>query len=382
MLVAVEPSGDALGAALLRELKTVAPPDTDYSGCGGALMAAEGFQSLFPIEAMSVIGFTDVARALPEGYARARELTRRAAADAVGAVIFVDGWAFSRICAKRMRRAVPDAKLFKLSAPQVWASRPQRVEFVRKYFDGVLCLLPFEPPYFARAGVRAEFIGNPNFQKAFAEKGDRAAFRRRHEIGEAPLVLVLPGSRATEVRRLIEPFGRALKIVSDRVPLLRVAAVLHPAVEKLARPAMAGWSGAAVFAGENEKADAFAAADAALAKSGTVTTELAIKGVPMVVAYRVDPLTALWVRAVATTKFATILNVTAGREVVPELLQEKCRPERLASDLLALLTDREMRLEQVEAFPAILAQLGVDGPPAARLGAGKIAEWMGWPRRE
>lgn len=377
MIVAVEPSGDALGAAILKEIRAVFPPGVHISGCGGPLMEEAGLQSLFPIEPLSVMGFTDVARALPLGLRRAEELARRVVAEEIDAVVFVDGWAFSRIAAAKMRKRAPRTKLFKLAAPQVWASRPGRVDFVRKHFDGVLCLLPFEPPFFERAGVRAAFIGNPNFQAAWRARGDGAEFRRRRNLRDAPLLVVLPGSRKTELKRHLTPFGDAVRILKDRLPDLRIAAALPPALENLARAEIAAWPGEPFFVAPGEKADAFAAADAALAKSGTVTTELAINGCAMVVAYRVDPLTAAWARLVITTKYATILNIVAGRMVVPELLQGKCRAEFLAADLLALLTDRELRLEQTELFPALLARLGVDGPPAERLGALKLAEWMG-----
>lgn len=378
MLVAVEPSADALGASLLRELRKIAPEGLTVTGCGGPMMAGEGFETLFPIDNLSVMGVTDVARALPEGLKRARQLTDVAEADEPDAVVFIDGWAFSRITAKRMKRRGIKAKLIKFAAPQVWASRPQRVNFVKRHFDGVLCLLPFEPPYFQKVGVEAAFIGNPNFQSAWTSRGDGARFREFHGLGEAPLLAVLPGSRRGEIRQLLKPFGGAVRLLAEHVPGLRVVAVVPPQVERLARTVIEWWPGNPVFVDEQEKFDAFAAADAALAKSGTVTTELAINRTPMVVAYKVDPLTAWWARSVSTTKLVTILNIAAGRELIPELIQENCRAEMLAGELMALFTDEEARLEQLEAFPRLLAYLGVDGAPAANLGAEKIAAWLGW----
>jgi len=379
MLVAVEPSGDALGAALFRELRKIAPPSAVYCGCGGPLMAAEGFESLFPIDSLSVMGFTDVARALPEGYRRAEQLAEYAEQNAIEAVIFIDGWAFSRVTARKMKKRGLKAKLFKMAAPQIWASRPHRVKFVKEHFDGVLCLLPFEPPLFEKAGVKAEFIGNPNFQNAWASRGDGETFRMRYKLGGTPLLAVLPGSRKGEVLRLAKPFEGALRLLADRLPTLRVVVVSPPQVQKLVRDRLSDWPGDPIFATQEEKADAFAAADVALAKSGTVTTELAINRTPMVVAYKVDPITAIWARAVRTSKLVTIVNIAAGRELIPELIQERCKPELLAADLLELLTNEEARLEQLEQFPRLLAYLGVDGTPSAALGARKIAEWMGWP---
>lgn len=379
MLVAIEPSADALGAALLRELRKTAPENAQYLGCGGPLMAAAGFDSAFPIERLSVMGFTDVIRALPEAWRRSEDLARIAEADGVGVVVFIDGWGFSRLCAPKMRKAAPGAKIFKFAAPQVWASRPNRVGFVRRHFDGVLCLLPFEPHYFEEAGTPAAFVGNPNFQAAWAARGDGRRFRARHGLGAAPLLAVLPGSRTTEIERHLKTFGEAVRHLTARLEGLRIVTVLPPSsVADRARAEMERWPGAPIVAAPDEKADAFAAADAAIAKSGTVTTELAINNTPMIVGYRVDPLTAFWARRVVTAPFATILNIAAGREVIPELLQEDCRGELLAGGALRLLTDAEARLEQLEAFPPLLARLGIDGAPAAQLAAAKIAEWAGW----
>lgn len=375
VLAALEPSADALGAALLRELKTLFPA-ASFTGCGGPLMAEEGFQSLFPIDRFSVIGPVGALCAVPEALRRARELTDIAVTNRIDAAVFIDGWAFSRLCAKRMRREAPATRLYKFGAPQVWASRPKRAAFAAAHFDGVLCLLPFEPQWFRRAGAKATFVGNPNFQEAWRRRGDGEAFRARHGLGRAPLLAVLPGSRKSEIDRLLVPFEGAVRLLAERVEGLRVVAPLAPQVEARARRRMEGWPGAPLFVGPEEKFDAFAAADAALAKSGTVTTELAINRTPMIVAYKVDPLSALWVKRVLTTPFITILNVAAGRFVIPELVQGQCAPEYLAGGLLPLLMGGDARTEQLAAFPELLAGLGVDGPPAARLAAEQIKQWM------
>lgn len=377
MLVAVEPSADEIGAALIRELKTLAP-GVVFCGCGGPAMAAEGLHSAFPIDALSVMGLTDAIRAVPAALKRASELTALANSENVDAVVFVDAWGFSRLCASSMRKASVRAKLFKLVAPQIWATRAGRLRQVKQLFDGVLCLLPFEPELFRKAGVEAEFVGNPNFQAAWKAQGDGSRFRHWHDIGDAPLLMVLPGSRRTEITRLTEPFEGAVRLLADRITKLRLVTLVPERLKVLAQRRMANWPIEPIFAHPDEKSDAFAAADAALAKSGTVTTELAINHTPMAVAYKMDPVSGFWLRAIATTKFVTILNVAAGREIVPEFLQGQCRPEYLAGALLPLLTDKEARLEQLEQFPSLLAYLGVAGEPAARLAAEKILGWLGW----
>ncbi len=376
MLAAVEPSGDALGAALLSSLKNMAPPDTEYFGCGGPLMESEGFRSLFPIESLSVMGFTDVARALPLGFRCADKLSKISSQKNTDAAIFIDGWAFSRIGAKRLRERSARTAIYKFAAPQVWASRPQRVQFVRQYFNGVLTLLPFEPPYFEEVGVRTKFVGNPTFQSAWSSRGDGEGFRRKHGLQNAPVLAVLLGSRKSELLRLEPVFRETVKIVIERKPDLRVIIPLAPNISHAASQIRSEWADRVIIIEPDEKYDAFAAADAALAASGTVTTELAINNTPMIIAYKVDPLTAFWARMVVTTKFASILNVAAGRAIIPEFIQEKCKPADMANALNILLENEDARKDQLESFAPLLASLNLSGPPAAKLAAQTLLEWI------
>lgn len=374
MLAAVEPSADQIGASVLRALKELAPTAT-FTGCGGAEMEREGFKSLFPIDAFSVMGATDVLRAAPLAMRRARELAEVAAAHAIDVAVFIDGWAFSRLATTRLRKLSPTTTSIKLVAPQIWASRPQRVRFVKRYFDGVLTLLPFEPAYFTREGVKAEFVGNPNFQAAWRMRGDDVGFRARRKIGDAPLLAVLLGSRKSEVLRLAKPFRDAVTLLAREVPALRVVSPVSPNVDALVRKTMAGWPGDPTLVGPDEKYDAMAAANVALAASGTASTELAINRTPMVVAYKVDPLSAFWARRVKTTPYASIINVAADRFVIPEYIQENCEGPPIAAALLSLFEDPSAFVEQAAAFDLILKELGVDGPDAARLAAERILDW-------
>lgn len=374
MLAAVEPSADAIGASLLRELKELAP-GASLTGCGGPLMEREGLTSLFPVDAFSVMGATDVIRVAPLAMKRARELAETAAAQNIDVAVFIDGWAFSRLATMRLRKLSPTTTSIKFVAPQVWASRPQRVKFVKRFFDGVLTLLPFEPAYFQREGVRAEFVGNPNFQAAWRARGDETRFRARHRLGEAPLLAVLLGSRKREVTRLEKPFREAVELLAKEIPGLRVVSPVAESVSSLVARKLAGWPGEPILVGAEEKYDAMAAANAALTASGTASTELAINRTPMVVAYKVDPLTAFWARRVKTTPYASIVNVAADRFVIPEFIQENCDGRLIASALLSLFEDPAAFVDQAEAFDLILKELGVDGPSAARLAATRVIEW-------
>ena len=369
MLAAVEPSGDALGAALYEALLPMVPEGTRFFGCGGPAMEKAGFKSAFPIDAFSVVGFTDVIGVIPEGMKRAKELAQLAAREKADIAVFIDGWTFSRIGAKRMRHYSPDTVIVKYAAPQVWASRPQRVDFVRKYFDAVLTLLPFEPPFFEREGVPAEFVGNPNFEAVANRPADPVAWREQHGLADEQVLLVLPGSRRGEVARLAKPFADTVRLLSASRPDLKFVLAPVAAVEAQVREAFDPLGDTVIFAGSDDRFSAFRAADAALAASGTVSTELAIAGTPMVVCYKVDETTYYWARRVMTADFITILNIAAQREIVPEMLQNDCEPPLLAEQVTRLLSDTESRQRQLTAFEKFLPALGLDDEPAGEKAA-------------
>lgn len=371
LLAAVEPSADALGASLIRSLRERLP-EAALTGCGGPLMAAEGFESRFDIDAFSVMGFTDVARVLPEAWRRSREIAAICEKEAIDVAVFVDGWSFSRLAAKRIRKRAPGTKIVKFGAPQVWASRPQRTEFVRDHFDLVLTLLPFEPPFFEEHGTKAVFVGNPNFEAVAHTPRSGPAFRARHDLGAAPLLAVLPGSRKGEVTRLLLPFGETVRRVAKEVPGLKVVIPVAPAVRDLVKAGVETWSKNALIVDADQRYDAFEAADVALAASGTVSTELALCGTPMVIGYRVDPLTAYWARKVLVTEFVSILNVYAGEAIIPERLQDDCTPEQLTADIARLFRDENARNHQLSAFRRLLPGL-IGREDAAEKAAAEIA---------
>ncbi|MBD0427803.1 lipid-A-disaccharide synthase [Aquisalinus flavus] len=365
MLAAVEPSGDSLGAALYAELKQRAPDGTRFFGCGGEQMSKAGFESAFPIDAFSVVGFTDVIGAIPEGMKRARDLAELAARERADIAIFIDGWTFSRIGAKRMKHYAPDTLVVKYAAPQVWASRPQRVDFVKQYFDAVLTLLPFEPAYFEREGVAAEFVGNPNFERAARQAGDPKGWRQANGLVDDPLLLVLPGSRRGEVTRLADPFCDAIRLLHAQMPDLKFVMTPVPSVEPLTRDLFAPVEDLVLYASPEDRFSVFRAADAAMAASGTVSTELAIARTPMVVAYRVDELTYYWAQRVMISDYVSILNIAAQREIIPELLQNDCTGAMLAEEVTRVLTHDESRQLQLTAFDDFLPKLGLSDKPAA-----------------
>ena len=357
LLSAVEPSADAMGARLMDALRARLGPRTRFVGAGGLAMAARGFESAFDTGALSVMGLGDALKAAPSALSGAKALGRLAAETRADAAVLIDAWGFSRLAGAELRKRSPDTARIKLAAPQVWASRPRRARTAADLFDLILTLLPFEPPYFEAAGGRAVFVGNPNFEAVARTPRSGPAFRAIHGLGGAPLLLVLPGSRPAEVARHMSLFGDASAAAAQAVPGLRVVLVAAPAVEDAVRRLAREWVGEPLVVPGTERFDAFDAADAALAVSGTVTTELAMCGTPMVVGYRTDPLTAAWVRRVLTTDYVTILNVAAGEMIVPERLQEACTPEQLCADVVRLFADDEARRRQLSGFRRVLPEL-------------------------
>ncbi|MEL6365740.1 MAG: lipid-A-disaccharide synthase [Pseudomonadota bacterium] len=375
MLVAAEPSGDQLGAALMRGLRA-ATPAVSFTGCGGAAMAAEGFETLFPTDRLSVMGLADVLPAIPEVFRRAGELARHAVEAEADVAVLIDSWGFNHQVATRLRKRAPQLPVVKYVAPQVWASRPQRVHTLKREVDCVLTLLPFEPPWFEAVDLPAYYVGNPNFEAA-AAPGDGAGFRAEHGLGDAPLLCVLPGSRGNEIRYLLPVFEDVVRQLTTRVEGLRIVIPLAPNVADRVEAAVADWPGGPVLVrGTGARRDAFAAARAALAASGTVTTELALQGTPMVVAYKAGWLTTWWAKRVVTTKYATILNVMADAELIPERIAERCTPDELTPEVERLLTDENARAEQLAAIRRQTARLDLNSAPGGERAAAAMLAFL------
>lgn len=374
LLCALEPSADALGAALMASLQEKAP-GVAFVGCGGPQMAAQGLNSLFPIDRFSVIGPVAALGALPAAKAAASRLARLAETQQPAAAVFVDSWSFSRLAAIRMKQKAPGTRMFKYVAPQIWASRPNRAAETAQLFEGVLCLFEFEPPMFEAAGVKARWVGHAGFQRALHHPDQASSFRARHGLADAPLLSVLLGSRRGELRRHGEPFGETVRLARHIVPDLRVVAPAAPGLSKDVGSIVQEWPGQPVVIEGAERFDAFQAADAALAASGTAIAELAIFNTPTVVAYRTDSLTALWARQVITTPYVSLVNIAAGHAVLPEFLQERCRAELMAPALAPLLKDSPARREQLQAFPGVVRELTGARPPGLAA-ADALLDWL------
>jgi lipid-A-disaccharide synthase len=348
MLVATEASGDLIGAELARALRErLGPGGIRLVGVGGERMAAEGIVSPFPIADLSIVGVFDGLPALPKIHRRVDQTVELARRERPDAAVLIDSWGFSVRLASRLRRLRPRPALIKYVLPQVWASRPWRARAVARLFDRLLAINSFDAPLYARQGAALTFVGNPALARDFS-RADGA--RLRTKIGAKPgdpLLLLLPGSRPSEVGRLMGPFEGAVEMLRQRRPNLEVAIAAAPSVAEDVRALNARWRRPAhLVEGDEGRFDAMVAATAAIACSGTVTTELAMAGCPMIVAYKLGFFSYPVARLLITTPWITLINIAAGASVVPELVQGNCAPEALAEEIAPLLDDVALRTAQ------------------------------------
>ena len=351
-LIAGEPSGDRLGAALMAGLKSLIP--VGFAGVGGPLMQAEGLDSMFPMEELSVMGIAEVLPKYLPLKRRIRQVAEAVLASNAVALVTIDSPDFCLRVAAIVKAARPDFRTIHYVAPSVWAWRPGRAAKMARVIDHVLALLPFEPPYMTAAGMTCDFVGHPVVAEPLASPEERAVF-----AGPRPLLLALPGSRKSEVTRLASVFGEVVARLKAQHPDLRVVLPTVRGVAGLVRVLTAGWAVPPdIIEDAGAKRGAFAAADVALAASGTVSLELAANACPMVIAYDMHPLTLWLMRRAALIDTVTLVNLVSETRVVPEYIGPECRAERIAPALEALLAHPEV---QEAAMDLTMDRLGKGG---------------------
>lgn len=356
-LIAGEASGDALGAALMAGLRQLRP-DVRFDGIGGALMEESGLRSRFAMEELSVMGLAEVLPKYRHLRRRIRETAAAVLADPPDVLITIDSPDFCLRVARIVRAARPGQRIVHYVAPSVWAWRPGRARKLAGLVDQVLALLPFEPPYLHAAGVACDFVGHPVVARPQASPAEAAAFRARHAIpAGAPLLLALPGSRRGEVARLAPVLGAALGQVAAARPELRVVLPTVGGVADLVAALTADWPVAPLILppGAPDKTAAFAAADVALAASGTVSLELAAAGTPMVIAYDMAWLSRQIIARMLRVDTVTLVNLVSETRAVPEFIGARCRADLIAPAIGAVLDNPGA---QQAAMALTMARLG------------------------
>jgi lipid-A-disaccharide synthase len=370
MLVAAEASGDALGAGLARALRARLGRDVTFVGVGGAKMAEQGVESPFDIAQLSILGIFESLKAYPRAMARLRDTMALAKREKPDVAVLIDSWGFNIRLAKALRKLDPALPLVKYVAPQVWAYREKRAATLAKAVDLLLSIQPMDRPFFDAVGLPNIFVGNSALAKRF-NHADPA--RLRAAIGAAAsdqILLVLPGSRPSEIERVMPAFEDAVRRLKAQRPDLHVVVPAAYTVAEAVRVRVAGWPFRAhVIEDEALKDDAFVAGDVALACSGTVTTELALAGRPMVVGYRTGAVTYAIIKRLMKPKWITLFNIAAAKTVAPELIQSACEGEGLAREVAMRLDNGDLRREQVSEQFAALDKMGRGMPDPSEAAA-------------
>jgi lipid-A-disaccharide synthase len=366
-LIATEESGDRLGANLMKVLRQRLGGAVRFEGIGGRAMAREGLASLFPIEELSIIGLAAVVKQLPKILRLIKQTAAAVTEASPDVLVIIDSPDFTHRVAKRVRASDPKIPIVDYVSPSVWAWRPGRARAMLSYVDHVLALLPFEPEAYRRLrGPPCSYVGHPLIEQLAQLRPGADERQRRSE--PPPVLLVLPGSRRSEIRHHMAVFGQALGRLNDAGVAFELLLPTMPHLQEAVAEALKAWPvQPRVVIGEKEKRAAFRIAHAALAKSGTVTLELALSGVPMVTAYRTGAVEASILRRAIKVNSVILANLVIGENVIPEFLQQDCTPEKLSVALREVLGDSALRRKQIEAF-AKIDQIMSTGkqPPSAR----------------
>ena len=375
MLVAAEASGDDRGAGLARALRARLGDGVRFVGVGGERMAAEGVQSPFDIAELSILGLLEGLMAYRKVVARVEDTVALAKREKPDVVVLIDSWGFTLRVAQQLRKFDPKLPLIKYVAPQVWATRPGRAKTLAATVDHLLSIHVFDAPYFEAEGLPVTFVGNSALTLDFS-KADGGRLRAQLGIApQAPVLLVLPGSRPGEISRVLPPFADAVAILKAARPDLEVIIPAAPTVAASVKEQASGW--AHVVEGESAKLDAMKAATVALACSGTVTTELALAGVPIVVGYRLGAMTHAILKRLIRTPYITLFNIAAKDFVAPELVQDDCNGPALAREVALRLDDPALRERQAAAQSAALQKMGRGGPDPSDVAAEAVLKVLG-----
>ena len=376
MLVAAEASGDALGAGLAQALKARLGDKIEFVGVGGPKMADLGIKSPFDIAELSILGIVEGIKAYRRVKARVADTIALAEREKPDAVVLIDSWGFTIRVAKALRKASPKTPLIKYVGPQVWASRPGRAKVLAKTVDHLLALYPMDAPWFEKAGLATTVVGSSALHISL-DDADGAEFRSRYGIAvDAPLLLVMPGSRPKEIERMTPVYEQVVRIIKADMPELQIAVVAAGTVATDVTGRVASWPFRAHLVSEADKYSAMKAADVALATSGTVSSEIAMAGTPMVIAYKIDNFSYRLMKPLVSAKYFTMLNLAGDEEIAREFIQFDATAEKIAPEVKRLLTDKKAAQVQAVRQSEVLELMGRGGPNPSELAADAVMDFL------
>lgn len=371
-IITGEPSGDLLGAQLIEALRKKAGKNARFIGIGGERMQAQGLETIFPMSDLSVMGIAEVLPQIPKILKRIKQTVQSIKTQQPDAVITIDAPDFSFRVQKRVKKQLPHIPLIHYVAPTVWAWRAGRAKKIAKFLDAVLCLFPFESPYFEKEGLTAPFVGHPLVTSIPVPSGlEKQAFLDKYNLdGEKPILTVLPGSRRSEIKKLVPIFKETVRRIKAAKPEVQI---IIPTLPRWHDYLTVQFAQANVVTDHwDEKYVSFHVSDLALHASGTVALELGVCGTPMITTYKVSPFTALMARLLLKTKYVNLVNILLGRPLIPELIQGQCSFEKLSVEVQRYLNDKALLKQQKDALVELKEYLSVSSKTPATAASNAI----------
>ena len=375
-LVAGEESGDRLGASLIQGLSTLMPKEIRYVGVGGEQMSTHGLNSIFPIDDIAVMGLTSVFRNLPLLLNRIKQTVSSVVESKPDVLVIIDSPDFTHRVAKKVRKKLPNLPIINYVSPSVWAWRPGRAKSMKKYIDQILAILPFEPEVHKKLkGPECIYVGHPLVNQLNELRPQTENERIPISRAEKLTLLVLPGSRRSEIERHLEQFGKIVESVIKSIPNLEIVLPTLKPFEQLIKNRVNSWSfPVQIIVGEKEKYCAFRRAHGALAVSGTVSLELALAGIPMVVAYKADWLLSIFygihkIVPLGMVNSFVLPNIILANKIIPEFFNKAVNETKMAPELKNLLVDGTAREIQEKAFSKLdlVMQVGEESTRATNV---------------
>ncbi len=357
-IIAPEPSGDHLAAEFISAVREL-NPNIEIKGMGGKQMASLGVETLVSTEGLAILGLIEALGAWRNAVNKAREVAKHVHEFKPDAVVLIDSWGFTLRAAQQIRKLLPNVRLIKMVGPQVWATRAGRAKTLAQTYDELWCIHEFEEPYYAGLPIKVRTIGNPGLGRL--EKGSRERFITKFALTSHETIGILPGSRKREIENILPPMLEGARLLSQRHNGLVFVTVAASAIKDKLLEYEKDCGFKWLIVDESEKSDAFASMKAAMACSGTITSELGEAKVPIIIGYLIDKLTYFIVRTfLLKTPFICLMNVAMGREIVRELLQDELNGENIASEISLLIEDESYRLKQIENQNQALKLMGLD----------------------
>jgi len=357
-IIVGEPSGDILASRMMQVMQQH-HPDIRFAGTGGETMIASGFSSLFPVAEISVMGFWEVLPGLPLIIKRLRQVIADIQQLQPDVIVTIDSWGFVSRILQKLKKKNNTIPVIHYVAPQVWAWKKSRAPKAAKLMDRMMTLWPYEPAYFEKYGLRCDFVGHPVIENTATLTDDLDDFKVCHHIPcQGTILCVLPGSRRKEIQKMIPVFKKVIARLKAHFPDLFL---IIPSVVAIADEVRSAFAGVniphCVITGQQERYNAFRVSAFALAASGTVTLELIACGTPHVIAYTFSAITNQIVKRLATTPYANLINILAGKPVIPEFVLENCRADLITDKVLELMQNPAASQTQVKEAKQYLSQL-------------------------